>query len=249
MERSNGIASVAEAFSGGESLLHRMDPRVKTAGAVMFSLAAATSESVPALVVALVLSLLAVAAARLDLMKVLKRMAAVNAFVVVLWIVLALELSKQGTELALAITLKCNAIVLACTALLSTSPVVSLVHALHHFRVPGKLVHLFFFSYRYMHVIADEYGRLRDGMKLRGFVPRTNLHTYRTLAYLVGNLFVRSYDRSNRIYRAMLCRGFKGTFYLLHHFHLKRSDVAAFVVMTAGAAGIALLPCWAGSAG
>lgn len=249
MRRSNGIASVTEAFAEGESILHRTDPRVKIAGAVMFALAAATSESVLALGGALALAITAAAAARLDPVKLLKRMLAVNVFIAVLWAVLALERSGGWDRIALLMTLKCNAIVLVSTALLSTSRVVSLVHAMHHLSVPGKLVHLFFFSYRYVHVIADEYGRLRNGMKLRGFVPKTDLRTYRTMAYLVGNLFVKSYDRSNRVYRAMLCRGFKGTFYLLHHFHLRGRDLAAFAVMTLAAAGIALFMVWAGGTG
>ena len=64
-------------------------------------------------------------------------------------------------------------------------------------------------------------------MKVRAFHPRTDLHTYRSYAYLVGMLLLRSYERSRRIYQAMLLRGFRGTFWTLHHFRAGRSDFVA----------------------
>jgi len=73
-------------------------------------------------------------------------------------------------------------------------------------------------------VIHKEYHRLVNAMKMRGFRPGTNMHTYRTYAYLVGMLLVRSFDRSKRIVAAMKCRGFKGKFYILHDYGMKKSD-------------------------
>jgi cobalt/nickel transport system permease protein len=79
-------------------------------------------------------------------------------------------------------------------------------------------------------VIEREFQRLMEAARLRGFAPKTNLFTYRTTAYLVGNLLVRSYDRSQRVYEAMLCRGFNGTFPVYHHFTLSRRDIFFGVV-------------------
>ncbi|MBA7550739.1 hypothetical protein ES705_43262 [subsurface metagenome] len=66
---------------------------------------------------------------------------------------------------------------------------------------------------------------MRNAMKIRGFKPKTNIHTYRTFAYLAGMLLIRSYDRSERIYRAMICRGFHGEFYLFDHFEIDIKDI------------------------
>jgi cobalt/nickel transport system permease protein len=62
-------------------------------------------------------------------------------------------------------------------------------------------------------------------MLIRCFRPKTNLHTYKTYAYLVGMLIVKSYDRSQKIYDAMLCRGFAGKFPIISHFELKKADL------------------------
>ena len=70
----------------------------------------------------------------------------------------------------------------------------------------------------------EEFRRLVQAMKIRGFQPRTNLHTYRSYAYLAAMLLVRSYDRADRVFQAMLCRGFHGTFYSLRIFSWQRRD-------------------------
>jgi len=74
-------------------------------------------------------------------------------------------------------------------------------------------------------------------MKIRGLQPGTNIHTYRSYAYLAAMLLVRSYDRANRVFQAMLCRGFHGTFYSLRTFSWRRRDgvfvVASFLALAA----------------
>ena len=131
----------------------------------------------------------------------------------------------------MAIALKANAIAAATIVHLGTSGIFDLVHALVHLKVPRPLVGLFFFSYRYITVIHEEYSRLRASMRIRCFRPRMDWHGCRSLANLAGMLFVRSHDRSERIYQAMLLRGFSGTFWTLDHFHMHPSDWAAAAAM------------------
>jgi len=226
-----------EEFSLGDSWVHHSDPRVKILATLIFAVVVALNHSLLACTLALTFPIFLVIAARLDLNKVLARLVVVNGFVVFLWFFLPftfpgkivwslgpLDIHREGVLYSLLITLKSNAIVLMVIALLGTSPVFTLVHALSHMWVPDKIVHLFFFCFRYIHVIHKEYHRLANAMKVRGFKPGTNMHTYRTYAYLVGMLLVMSFDRSQRILAAMKCRGFKGKFYILHHYGMKKAD-------------------------
>jgi cobalt/nickel transport system permease protein len=226
-----------EEFAEGASLWHRMDPRVKIVGVACFAVVTAVSHELVALSFALAVALVALFSARLDLKKVAIRLGAVNLFVAFLWFFLPfttpgheiasfgpLTVKSEGLALALGITMKANAVMSALIALLGTSTVFSLVHALTHIYVPEKLVQLFFFCYRYISTIHEEYTRLRSSMRIRSFTPKANLHTYRSAANLLGMLFVRSFERSQRIYQAMLLRGFNGTFWTLNHFHMHRSD-------------------------
>jgi cobalt/nickel transport system permease protein len=126
-------------------------------------------------------------------------------------------------------------------ALLSTTQIFSLGHAMGQLHFPDKITHLFLFTFRYIHVIYQEYHRLINAMKMRGFVPRTNMHTYKSYAYLVGMLLVKSYDRAERIHKAMLCRGFNKKYHSLTQFSLKMEDIFCLSLMLAVISGLAVL--------
>ena len=243
-----------EVFSLGHSFLHRLDPRVKVIVAFLFSIIVAVLDLWPPIYMALVFAVSMAVLGRLNPPRLFKRLAVVNGFVLMLWLILPFTTpgdesfrigpfiaTDPGVHMCLLITAKSNAIVLAVIALLGTSPTFHVVHALHHLRVPDKLVHLLFFTVRYIDVLSREYGRLRAAMKVRGFVPATNLHTYRAFANLIAMLLIRSYDRAERVFQAMLCRGFAGTFRILNHFTLTGRDVAALVVLVCACLGIGLL--------
>ncbi len=229
-----------EPFAGGASVFHRLDARAKFIAALVYSVVVAVAGDCRVLALAVVFSAGLLAASRLDAGRLARRLVVVNAFVAFLWLFLPwsvpgrqvaslgpIAVTHEGLMLALRLTLRCNAIVGACIALLGTSRMVDLAHGLRALKVPAKLVVVLFFCVRYVQVIHGEYHRLVDAMKIRGFRPRTNGHTYRTYANLVGMLLVRSHDRAARIYEAMLCRGFTGRFPGLGGGHLRRRDVAA----------------------
>ena len=246
---------VKEIFSEGDSFLHKLDPRVKITVALLFSVIVAVSDKYTSLIGALFFAIVAVILARLRTREVISRLLVVNSFIFLLWLMLpftfpgkniytlgSLNISQEGIKYALLITIKSNSIILAGIALLSTSSIFNLVHALRHLYLPDKLTQLFFFTYRYTQTIHSEYIRLNNALKIRGFKARTNFHTYRTYAYLVGMMLVRSYDRSKRVYNAMLCRGFKGKLWTLNHFVFKKSDFVTGMVMISCIIGLVLLP-------
>ncbi|NQT37607.1 MAG: cobalt ECF transporter T component CbiQ [Planctomycetes bacterium] len=232
-------------FFQGESVIHRIDPRARVVVAAVYAVLVAMAVRLDVLGVALGVAAATVAAARLPWRDVLGRLIPLNVFMLLLLVTLPLTsggeplfsvgpvgVSRQGLRLAATIAIKGNAIVLALVALLATVEVTALGHALSHLRVPDKLTWLLLFSVRYIDVIHREYRRMAAAMKVRGFRPRANLHTYRTYGHLVGMLLVRSFDRADRVLAAMKCRGFQGRFYVLDHFHFSRRD-AAFT-LTAG---------------
>ena len=229
---------IEEEFSTGNSFVHRLDPRVKIISAVLFSVVVAVSDNFAALLSALTVSLFLIVLTKLSIRKVLYRLLLVNGLILFLWLFLPFTYrgealfnmgplvgTREGVLFAGRITIKCNTILLAMIALLATTPIFSLGHAMSRLYCPDKLVYLFLFTYRYVHVIFLEYRKLINAMKIRGFVPRTNIHTYRSYAYLVGMLLVRSYDRAERIYKAMLCRGFSGRYYTMNRFSIKAGDI------------------------
>lgn len=245
---------IEEPFSTGNSIIHGLDPRVKIIVVALFSVTVAISSKFSALLPALTISLFLVAMARLPIKKVFYRVLLVNGLILFLWFVLPFtyngeklftigpfSATKQGILLASQITVKSNSILLCMIALLSTTPIFSLGQAMGQLCLPDKITHLFLFTFRYTHVIYKEYRRLITAMKMRGFVPGTTMHTYKSYAYLVGMLLVRSYDRAERIHKAMRCRGFNKKYHSLTQFSLKTEDILCLALMSALISGLAVL--------
>lgn len=241
---------VCETFSQHDSFVHRLDPRGRIVVAAVFSVLVAVSDSMFVLAMGLIVAVIAAGAAALPPGATLKRLAGINLFMLLLFATLPITeggtalfrigpiaYTREGVLHAARVALKCNAITLALTALLSTMQTVTLGHALGHLRAPRKLVHLFLFTIRYVEVLRHEYIRLARAMKVRGFRPGANTHTFRAIGYLVGMLLVKGFDRSERILAAMKCRGFRGRFYLLSHFAAGPRDAvfaaASFVILLA----------------
>ena len=220
-----------ETFAHGNSYIHNLDPRAKVLVAAIFSIMLAIATRPIVLWLGLFLGLTIVFQARLKFDMVYKRLKVVNNMNVFLWFFLPLtfpghlllqlgpfHFTSEGCEMAYMITLRSNAILLFCIALLSSSSLVSIAHVFSSMKISNKLVYILFFTVRYITVIECQYEQLRRAMRLRCFKLRTNVHSYRSLAYLIGMLVIRSYARAKRVYQAMLCRGFKGEFYAIDRF-------------------------------
>ncbi|MCP4711842.1 MAG: cobalt ECF transporter T component CbiQ [Planctomycetes bacterium] len=224
-------------FFAGDTLVHRLDPRVKVVGCGLLVILVAVSQCWGVVGISLVTGLALLLSARLSRRGVVRRFVRLNVFMAFvlgvlcvtipgeeLWRWWVLSVTSEGLARGGLIALKANTIVLWVTVLIGTIEVVSLGHALSHLKVPGKLIQIFLFTVRYIDVLHHERLKLSRAMKMRGFKAKLNGHTMRSLGYLLGMMLVRSLERSERIYAAMKCRGFKGHFYIFGHFAMKRND-------------------------
>ncbi len=222
---------ISENLAHGDSVIHGMDPAVRILSAVVISLGCAFSRNLAVLSAYLVIGVVLIFSARLRMAMVFKRLKPLFWFILMIWVLLpvtfegeplykigSIILTKPGVELCMTITVKSVAILLVFMSLVVTMTVPTLGDALHRLRLPHKIIFLLLMTYRYIAVIEDEYRRLLRAARFRGFTPGTNLHSYQTYAYLAGMLFVRASLRAERVHKAMICRGFNGTFHTLDLF-------------------------------
>jgi cobalt/nickel transport system permease protein len=240
-------------YAAARSTLDALAPATRIVCATLFSIAAALLAGLSAAWLALGLGALLLALARPRWSTTLRRLVAANLFLAFLWLFLPfstpgtpvyavgpLTVSAEGLRAAGLITLKSNAILCAFAGLVAGLDPASVGRGLQTLRAPALLCQLLLFALRYAHLIAEEYERLADAMRIRAFRPRCNLHTYRSYAYLVGMLLVRSWERAERVYNAMLCRGFDGRFHSLQDRPLRARDALASGLGLILAAGLLL---------
>ena len=217
-----------ETFSSGNSWLHTMDTRCKLVAAASFSVATALLSSISGAMIALALAVLLLLSCQLPALLLCKRLFFMNIFIAFLWLFLPFTIEgtiiwtagpltafAEGIVLATLISLKCNAILMAIIALTGTSTITAIGQGLGALYIPQKIVLLLLFTWRYVHVLQEEYQRLLTAAKMRGFIPATTMHTYRTYANLTAMVLVKSLDRAERIDNAMRMRGFSGSFHTL----------------------------------
>mgnify|MGYP001002969955 CR=1 FL=1 len=108
-----------------------------------------------------------------------------------------------------------------------------LIHAFEHLRVPAILTTIIAFLYRYLFVLTDEVFRLLRARESRSAAAAGSrsgggvLWRAKVAGNMAGQLFLRSYERSDRIYNAMLARGYTGHLYTLNPHEMKSKDYYA----------------------
>jgi cobalt/nickel transport system permease protein len=150
------------------------------------------------------------------------------------WMVSSVRVSEHGLVVGLAVVSRCLAIGCLALVLIGTAPMHQTLAAAHALRVPGLLVLIAGLAYRYTHLLAEEYKRVRIALRTRGFKVAATRHGYRTIGHVTGAVLVRGADRAERVADAMRCRGFDGTFHTTAAFRTRKADIVAFAaVLTA----------------
>jgi cobalt/nickel transport system permease protein len=149
---------------------------------------------------------------------------------------IVLTISGQGLREFATIALKSWVSVQAALLLSFTTPFPDLVEALRRLRIPRLLVAIIGFMYRYLAVLSEEATRLNRARQSRSAVVAGRAGgSLRWRAGVVGgmagSLFIRSYERSERVYAAMQARGFDGEFRSMGGRALTATDWTAFAIV------------------
>lgn len=222
---------VLDAAAEGDTPFHRWDVRFKLVALLGFAFLVVATRSPWSALLAVLLTFIAVLLARLPLARLLRRLLAMSGFLSmflvlmpltavarpgdVLLVVPGLEFlsfNLRGLQLALAIAGKACAVALLMEPLLATASLPRTVEGLIRLGVPEKVGQMILLAHRYIFVFQEEARRMATGMQVRGFQRRTSIETLRVMGNYLGMLFVRSFERTHRVYSAMQARGYQGRF-------------------------------------
>jgi len=152
--------------------------------------------------------------------------------------VLGLPLAREGLWAAWNILAKGTLGVAASVIVAATTPVPELLRGLERLRLPRAFTTVAGFMVRYADVIADELRRMRVARLSRGYDPRW-IWQARAVAATAGALFIRSYERGERVYLAMVSRGYAGSMPVLEDLAASRRQWLTALAVPAGAALVA----------
>ncbi len=206
----------------GHSPVHRLPSHVKVAALLVFLMGVVSTPREAFWAFGLHASLLAVAAVLSGMRApfMLKRMAVEIPFILFATFlpfvgpdprveVLGLSLSQEGLWGAWSILARATLGTGAAVLLAATTEVPEILAGLSRLKVPAVLVAIAGFMVRYLDVLADELGRMRTAAAVRGFRQRGR-GALRALASVAGSLFIRAFERGERIHAAIVVRGYRG---------------------------------------
>lgn len=208
----------------GHSILHRAPAHAKILATVAFVLAVVATPAGVFWPYAAYLAVLLVtlAISQVPAAYLLKRMIVeVPVLVFAAWLpfvatgervtVAGWSVSSAGLIASAGLVAKATLGVLAALLLGATTEVRDLLEGLRRLRVPSPLVEIMGFMARYVQVVSADLGRMRIALLSRGFDPRSPAH-WPIVARSLGALFVRSYERGERVHVAMMSRGYHSAF-------------------------------------
>lgn len=123
--------------------------------------------------------------------------------------VLGFTLYETGVLAGLSIVAKGTLGILTAIVLSSTTSARELLRGLETIKIPTLIIQIASFMLRYLNVVNDEMERMRIARASRGF-EATGVRHWKVLGHSAGALFIRSYERGERVHLAMVSRGYLG---------------------------------------
>ncbi|MCA9918467.1 MAG: cobalt ECF transporter T component CbiQ [Anaerolineales bacterium] len=228
-------ANTFDRYLAGGSRIHHLDPRVKVVLALLFivSNVLLPDGSWLAFLIAWLILLAINRAAQFSFGYLFKRsfialpfaLAAITVIFVQpgnpltswTWGSRTITISDAGVIRFASIVIRSWLSVQAAILLTAATQFPDMMHALRHLKVPAILISIISFMYRYLFVLADEAMRLLRAREARsarlvadGKHGGTVFWRAKVTGSMAGQLFVRSFERSDKVYNAMLARGYRG---------------------------------------
>ncbi|HDL10067.1 MAG TPA: cobalt ECF transporter T component CbiQ [Candidatus Omnitrophica bacterium] len=234
--------SYLDAYNEVDSIIHRIDARIKCGLIFLFILITVLTPPTcyrRFLLLGIYLSAL-IGLSRIPIGFFLKRSLMLLPFLLLLFAFLPFipqdnpggsynllgkwEISQNALIIIFNSGIKATLSFLALTLLISTTGFNNLMKAFQMFKIPQVFVHTLAFMYRYIFVIQDELQQILKAKKART-IKKSKKTEYRALSSIIGTLFLRSYERAENIYYAMIARGFTGKIKTLNTWKIKTRDL------------------------
>ncbi|MBT8334588.1 MAG: cobalt ECF transporter T component CbiQ [Deltaproteobacteria bacterium] len=234
-----------DAYASQISFFHTWDPRVKIIVIFSCCFLIVSLDNMIACLVALIIACLSVHFCKIPWQRARNRLLAMTGFLSMFLIVIpfssptrpgetillfpllsAFPFHVQGLYVALVIILKACSVALLMEPMFGTASLSVTLQALRRLGLPSVITQMILLTHRYIFVFLQEVVRMYRGMKVRGFTPRTDIPTMRTMGNFLGMLFIRSFERTQRVHEAMLSRGYHGLMPTYIQFELSAKDIA-----------------------
>lgn len=148
-------------------------------------------------------------------------------------------ITDTGLRTWTSVLAKAGVCLLALSLSAAVTPPHDLLAALRILRAPGLLVTVLSLTVRYLALLVEEAQRMRQARDARG-VPATLRRRVQVAGAMIGALFVRSWERAERVGHAMTARGFTGSLPVLAQYQMRLADGLVLGLVVAASVGMVI---------
>ncbi len=212
-----------DEVGGGDTIIHKINPLVKLIVTITYLVVILSFHkySVSQLIPYVFYPVIIIVLGEIPLLMIWKRILYVMPFIIILgisnpifdktsWFMINGIMVSKGWLSFFSLVIKCILTVTAGIIFIGTTKVEDIALALRKIYIPKIMVTQIILTYRYISVLGEEVDRIKKAYSLRSpLKPRISI---KDLGSILGQMLLRSFDRANRIYDAMLLRGFHGEY-------------------------------------
>lgn len=230
-------------FADLDSPIHRWEPRTKLIGLIIFIFTIAFLSEIRLLLIALSIAGLLFIISRIPISFLVKSIRVPLFFIAIIGVMLIffssgtmlfsigpISIKKEGLEAAATIGIRFFSIITLVIILFGTTQFVNIMKVLRSFGLSNILIDMAMFTYRYLFELLDQLEQMQLSMKLRGF-KKNKFVNIAKISSLMGTLLIRSYDKSERVYNAMVIRGYGQNAYLISDFRVRKYDLLCLIAI------------------
>ncbi|NPV62431.1 MAG: cobalt ECF transporter T component CbiQ [Methanotrichaceae archaeon] len=237
-----------------ESPIHCWEARARVLSILVLIFSVALAGDIPKALAGLAVALLLIVISRLPLDHVARFMKWPALFLLPFVIILpfttsgdplfsisAIAPSAQGLSTGLLFFIRGLAAALLALLIVATAPFTVTIRALRDMGLPGSLEQIFLFAYRYIFLLNEELTTMSRSMDSKGFIKRSDFKTARILSLSLAMLLIRSYERAEEVFLAMISRGYTGTIHVGSRREIGMDDILKCFLVLSAAIGIQAL--------
>lgn len=220
-----------DKYSSLKSPFHSWDPRIKIISISVLIVSIVLTPYIIGAVLGLITAIVMVLISRIPFSFIFRHLRWVFIFCIFLLIIMPLT-ADDGFRYAILISLRAISAVILLFPMIGTMKFDSTLKALQKLKIPNMFVQMIMFTYRYIFVLIEETRRTLVASVSRGFKKKTSVYNLKITGSIIGMLFVRSFERTERIYNAMICRGYNGKIKTLDEYVICKGDIVkAFIIV------------------
>ncbi|MCP8323442.1 MAG: cobalt ECF transporter T component CbiQ [Candidatus Methylarchaceae archaeon HK02M2] len=231
-----------ESYSSIDGFIQGIDPRVKFCSSLVFILLAIMVKTITPLIILLCVIFGLSFSSKISLKYFTLRTILLPGFVAIIALPLPfmtpgttitiigyneflVNITIEGVYKAVQVTLRVWACVATSILLVLTTKFSSLVHVMEKIKIPKVFVMMLSVTHRFIFLFLNESYRMVLAKEARTVKKESRLESMKTLANMITTLFIRAYERGERVYLAMMARGYKGHIKSLSKMKISKNDI------------------------